>query len=378
MIKSEFKLKNVPSELGDKDAAERVQVIVGAVWIVVVAMIAINIFMPGDESNWEWWRWVMLALVFVIAIGLNIVNWTPIGNRLSAMYYAYDNMKKLATANGLKMFGRRRENYDKQYYPAIAQLGIRPRDEFGCEGIIAGTPVAIYAHSYRSQWIQYDIGRTWTLVIKLGMPRLMPHTFLQTRNNAKGSVATSVARTFDDEQRVSLQNNLDDYFIFYTHRRTVTDALALWSPQLLHSLRELDCQLNVETIGKDIYIYGNYEGDKPVDMKKQMKFVEEVAKSAKRSLRVDFLQLPNENKYPYLRSRPAGGLVMFAGKYFAFGWVVLAYYIVSAGLRLLHEGLGTEDFWWKLGFLVGGTIAGAIFLLYTRSSYTKTKQRRGI
>lgn len=376
MSKTEFKFKKAPESFGDKDAADIAQGLAGFAWIIAMGSVLANVFIPGDEN--AWWRFVMAIVVIIIAILLNIVNWTRVGDRLSALYYSYDDMKKLAVANGLKMFGRRKENYDELYYPAIAQLGLRPREEFGCEGVIADIPVTMYAHSYRSQWINYDIGRTWTLVTKLTMPREMPHTFLQTMDKAKGKKATSVARTFDDDQRVSLQNNLDDYFLFYTHRRTVTDALALWSPQLLHSLRELDCQLSVETIGKDVYIYGNNESDQAIDMKRQLKFIEDIAQSFQRSLRVKFLQLPNEEKYPYLRSRASGGVFLFAGKHVKYGWMILAYFAITLSFRLMNDEVGSEEFWIKLGIAVVSLSVFAFFLLYSRSKFTKTKNRRGI
>lgn len=375
--KTKFQLKGVPRTFGDKDRADALQNLTGIVWLFMVGLCIAIIATPGDDFTI--WKMLLLAAFSAAVIFINILNWTRFGNRLSPWYYSYPQLEAIAKANNLKMFSRRHEKYDKLYYPAIAQLGWRQCEEFGCEGAIGDIPVSIYTHSYRSKMLNYDIGRKWTMVMKVEMPKLMPHTFLQARNEVKSMKATSVARTFDDNQRVSLQNDLDNYFIFYTHRRTVTDALAIWSPQLLYNLRGINSQLNIETIGKYIYVYLNSENDEHIDVKKQMKFIEQVIDSIQRNLRVDFLKLPRKGSYPFLHSRPTGGLLIIGGKYFAFGWVALGYFVLNSTLRLFIEGdVRSEDFIWRLGLLIGSTVISAIFLIYSRSHYTKTKHKRGL
>ena len=376
MTQQKFTFKNAPTQLGSATKASMTQVWIGATWIAMAACFISGALLPNED--WSLLFLLLICIGFLLFLGIMLFHWTPLGNRQSPLFYGKQAFKHFAAKNGLSFFGRRKEQYDPLFYPALAQLGIRGKEEYGCEGDVGGVPVVIYVHSYR-KLITQDAGRTWTLVYKVTLPRVMPHTFLQSRNEVAGRTITAVARTFDDNQRVSLQNNLDKYFLFYTHRRTVTDGLALWSPQLLYDLRKLGCSLSVETIGNTAYFYVNNGPDETVNMKKDLEFIEKTIQSFRRSLRVEFLKLPNEAKYPFLRSRPTGGVYAIGGKYINYGWVVLGGYALYHLIRIsIIYPVGSAAYWEQVAILGGIGLVISIVLLAWRSGYTRTKHRRGM
>lgn len=341
-------------------------------YVIGFAFIFLAAFLPGVGD--ELWRGILFIAGGVLVVG----SWVFYGVSASKVRrYATDISESIARANGLSVRKRKKPTYDARFYPAIAEVGRGGRDHFVASGVVSGQNVEVVAHSYGSQHQLFT--RTHLVYIKIDFDRLLPHIVLQSRVEKNRTFITALGRTFDDNQRVSLQNNIDSFFLFYTHRRTVTDALAILSPQLLEELMGLDCGLSVETIGKSVYVYVHIPDAEPINLKQNVKFINKIVQSINRSLRVDFLKLPNETKYPYLRSRPTGGVVAFAGKYFNYAAIVLIGQAIWNIFRVFvnKDSDLYESRWWIAGGIIVLTAALIYYLLTQRNKYTKIRDKAG-
>lgn len=314
--------------------------------------------------------WPILALLTLMFLART----TPVIRRFSSPLRHFKTaLGKVATDNNLRLYGRSRFEPTDEYYPAVFALGTRARIEYGAHGIIAKVPTDMYLLSYRS-YFRRDVDRHEVVVFEYEFPTLLPHTILQRKNAKNSPVANSIERTFDDSQRVGLQNNLDEFFALYTHRRTVTDALTVWSPQLLESLRDLEDMVSVETIGRRLYIY-LAPGYRTFSLTRVLEFNEKVVRSLLRTTKTNFLKLPNDSKYPFLRSRPSGGFVVVAGKYFHLSLVVLSISLLVHGLSAASRN--TAISWTIFGLYAIFVIIFTLALTTARSAYTRRLDRRG-
>jgi len=320
----------------------------------------------GNEPNFMPFFYLLVAYV--------IFRFSPLLRVMASPFRKLRRIvKNVASKNNLKFYGRTTPVYDELFYPVLKSLGWRARREYGAAGLVAAVPTDVYLQTYRS-WVRRDVDRAEVLVFEFELPTLLPHTVLQRRNSRGNSFTTSLERTFDDNQRVGLQNDLDEFFTLYTHRRTVTDALTMWSPQLLESLRDMDALLSVETVGKKAYVYVA-PGWRSVDMNKVVEFCNTLVSSLKRTTRTDFLKLPNDAKYPFLRSRPAGGTVAFFGRNYSSAVAFLVVAVVVHGISAFLRGTTS-------GYIVFGIFTTFALVFYgymslARSRYTRTLDKRG-
>jgi hypothetical protein len=344
----------------------------GGSWALGLLLLILGAFLPGNEND--------LLHNALFYSGCAIFPFAFIGTWIANRHerrYVKELVAKLAEDNKLTTITRRKPVYDKSFMPAIAEVGMLARDFAVASGTIGKRPVNIIGHTYVTWTVTYE--RTHILCVKVDFNYQLPHIVLQTRNSEGSRFVNALGRTFDDNQRVSLQNDLDKYFLFYTHRRTVTDALVVLSPQLLEQLRKLDCAISLETIGKSAYFYIGLPDAYEIDLQTSMNFITKAVASIERNTKIDFLKLPNDSKYPFLRSRPTGGVVEFSGKYFNYAAVAL---VAQFGWNVFRVFVNKESdlyphrWWLTLG--AGVLTAGFIwYLLVARDKYTKTQDRRG-
>ena len=191
-------------------------------------------------------------------------------------------MTRFATRNGL-------------FYSTTAIASPHPGSIFQ-----TGSSRQIYERLWRTDSPSLDIGNyryttgsgkhkqthLWHY-LALRLPRRLPHMVLDAKGN-NSLFGSNLPVSFGKSQRLSLEGNFDQYFTLYCPREYETDALYVFTPDLMALLIDEAANLDVEIIDDWMLVYSKSKLDftDPHALRRLFTIVDTVgAKTANRSSR---------------------------------------------------------------------------------------------
>lgn len=318
----------------------------------------------GDRKAWLQILGVAAAALGLVWILLLLATSASRQQRQVGLAFT-TRMRALAAANG--WHGSAPLTAEPGFEHAAADG--RPRRLGAVAGSVAGLPVSASVEQSAAGMVFLNGQNRLRVVFTARYDMLLPHTLVLPLDGPGARLARSLDRTFDDDQRVSLEGDLDRHFLFFTPRRTVVDALALWTPDVLwalrESLRDVGAPIVVETVGHDLVVA--YDGGAPLppEQLEQLERVFAVLATRVRTAAAFEPLQHADDEYPRLTSRGSGGVVRIGG-----AAVPLLYPAAVGGFalcvwrfRLLWDG---EPTFWIASALTALVFVGVVLLMRRR------------
>jgi hypothetical protein len=333
------------------------------VYLVLVIGIALTVgVLSGQLVN------LALATAFLLLFFTPFVP--PVRRQLRAMSSMGAAMRTFATDNDMAYSENDKPQYETQFQPAVSKLGMFERNEQVVSGTYNGYPFETYVHTFRHPF-DNRLNRVATRVYHIKLPKVLPHIFVSNRQ-ADSKYFSNLMRHFDNDQRIHLEGNFEDLFTTYTHRRTATEALSILAPNVMQTLVDSNHAFDVEIVGDNLYLYSDDYLVVPEDMKDGFRALDKLLGHLEHRLKSWKFVLPNDKRYPYLRSRPGFGTVTFGGKYFNQSWL----FIIGTTIWSLFKTYINQDLWQvKLGTIVVADIVMIAALLVFRRRYNAGKKK---
>jgi len=289
--------------------------------------------------------------------------------RLSFMLLLARTSRSFAICNDFVYHDEAKPDFPANFEPSIAKTGLFEKREQIISGNFQGYPFESYIYTTRHPFA-YRFSRLATRVYVLQLPKLYPHIFLATRRPAGAKHATSFHRHFADDQRMQLEGNFEDLFTSYTHRRTNTDARVILAPNVMQTIIDTNRNYNIEILGNRLYLYSPDYYPTPENFIEGFTIFQAVAKHFDRLNRTMKFTLPNDKKYPFLRSQMGFGTANIGGKYFNKSILFIMFYILySLGRLALTDKKDKLVFRAQIAVIVVSTIVMIVALLVFRRKY---------
>lgn len=328
---------------------------------IVVAVILSYYLIPVPASG------IMVALLLLLALFIPAIR-----NRLRPLWVQGVAKRVFAQQNSMLYLESSKPNYKKHFQPAVAKLGFFERNEQIVKGELGGLPFEMYAHTFR-QLFARRYGRKVIQVYSVKLPKELPHIFMRNRQ-AGSKHLSSLPRHFDDDQRVSLEGNFDTFFTVYTHRRTITEALSLLSPNVMEALVRSNTKFDIEIIGTRLYLYSDNYLTTAHELDEALRSLINVAETFEHRLKSWRFVLPNNQHYPYLVSRPGFGTVALGHTYFNQAWLLIIWYTLYSALKITAK----PELWpVKVGLVIFFDALMITVLLVLRRRYQLSKRNVG-
>jgi hypothetical protein len=93
--------------------------------------------------------------------------------------------------------------------------------------------------------------------IKLPLPRTLPHMLLDAKSNNFFGTFSNLPNMFSGDQKLSLEGDFNTYFTLYAPKEYETDALYVFTPDVMQALIESSKEYDVEIIDGTMYMYSN-------------------------------------------------------------------------------------------------------------------------
>lgn len=298
-----------------------------------IVMVLINFF-NTDPIGVDW----LIGFVIIYFALLLVLAFVPFVRRRISLLAAYSPaVEAFAADNNFDYQPLAKPHYGL-FRPSLENLGLFSREEQLVTGRHGDYPLSVYVHTYRHPFA-YRFNRVATRVYQITLPKRLPHIFLATRRGEGTSLKTNFMTHFDDDQRVDLEGNFSKHFVVYTHRRNRTEALSILAPNLMTTLIDTNKDFNIEIIGDQLYLYGTDYLPLEEDIRHGYTVLTALLKHLDHQLKSFQLVLPNDKKFPFLRSRPGFGTVTFGGKYFNASILAIVWYVGFNILRLSHSAV---------------------------------------
>lgn len=111
--------------------------------------------------------------------------------------------------------------------------------------------------------------------LQMTLPRRVPHMLLDARANDILGIS-NLPRGVDRSQRLSLEGDFDQHFTLYAPAEYQTDALYVFTPDLMATLIDEGSSYDVELVDDRLYLYSAkpFRHDDPETMRWLLWFVE--------------------------------------------------------------------------------------------------------
>lgn len=277
-----------------------------------------------------------VGVAIFVLIGLIAVLYVPaIRREVRPLWATGIAMRQLAAKNDMRYVEVAKPSYDKHFLPATAKLGLWERHEQIVKGTYKKYPFETYVDTFRHPFANRT-SRVATRVYSLTLPLEMPHIFMRNQQSGNKFIG-ALPRNFDDDQRVSLEGNYQQWFTVYTHRRTRTEALTLLAPNVMATLIDSNLKFDVEFVGNKLYLYTSDYYTTTQELQEAFSTLDALIKHLKHQIKSWKFTLPNNQHYPYLISRPGFGTVALGGKYYDRSLFFIAFYsLFSIGKIILQ------------------------------------------
>ncbi len=222
--------------------------------------------------------WIFMTLVLVVAGQLLAAACIGVVMALGYMtimaaglYYQHRRMRLLAfaEANSLSV---RIDQEEPPYKGIIFEQG-SPR--IIREAVVLADSAEIGTYQYKIGSEQKSSTYAWTYM-RVKLPRKLPHMLLDSQKN--NSLGTNIAN-FAKSQTMKLEGNFNDYFTVYVPDTYQTDALYLFTPDVMAILVEYATDFDIEVIDDSLVFYriGRRDITNVKEMKKMITVLHKVS-----------------------------------------------------------------------------------------------------
>ncbi len=229
-------------------------IIFGAVAVVALLIVWL-VAMNGDDIQ----RSSLLPVVYVGLAAVILVVCILLATHAAAIPKLKEELrvKRFAEANGIQFYsgpidtpsnvsicniGTQR-TYDERLSFANQKVSEIGNIEFTIGG---GKSQRTYPYSYA----------------RIKLPRKLPHILLDSRKNDGflgldkiTALQFSVGQKIDENQKMQLEGDFNDYFTLYVPQGYAQDALYVFTPDVMQLMVDLGARFDAEIIDDDLYIF---------------------------------------------------------------------------------------------------------------------------
>ncbi|MDO8336121.1 MAG: hypothetical protein Q7T74_05080 [Candidatus Saccharibacteria bacterium] len=215
----------------------RAVIVVGILFIISFITTVIGIFLHGN-----------FTLVAACAFGSALFLLGGI-----ALYQSIDNTIRLA------LFVQQNNLIYKEDVPYDNRAGIifhEGRDKTFITLISATKQIfsEIGVYEFTTGSGKNETTHTFSFV-KIKLPRRLPNMVLDSKANNTFGKISNLPTGLSSNQRLSLEGNFDSYFTLYTPAEYKTDALYIFTPDVMQALVDSAKDYDCEVIDDNFYIY---------------------------------------------------------------------------------------------------------------------------
>lgn len=222
----------------------------GCLIFIVMLWLAMGIIASG--SPLPGWLFGLASMIAPLAIGMYI--WRQARNRV--------RLQRLAAANGWQFVadqapqGQPGMIFDFGRSRKVSRAFIMPGDQLQQVGNYQCTTGS--GKNSRTHRFGY---------LRIKLPRRLPHMVLDARANNFLNIS-NLPEYFSRDQRLSLEGDFDQHFTLYAPRQYATDALYVFTPDVMQAVIDHGKGFDMEVIDDSLYIYASrwFKLDKPTEL----------------------------------------------------------------------------------------------------------------
>jgi len=185
-----------------------------------------------------------ILLFFVMAVMVAIRKWV-VATRQRV------HLKTFALANGFTFLQSSHINAD-DYKGLIFNQGHSKEIEYGIQSTDLRYEFANYSYITSTG---KDSTTHRTGFVRMKLPRRMPHMVLDATSNNLFKRFSNLPETFTSNQKLSLEGDFDKYFTLYAPAEYKTDALYVFTPDIMQLFIVNAHTFDAEVIDDDLYLY---------------------------------------------------------------------------------------------------------------------------
>lgn len=93
--------------------------------------------------------------------------------------------------------------------------------------------------------------------MKIPLPRNLPHMLLDAKSNNLFGRFSNLPMMFSNDQKLQLEGDFNNYFTLYAPKEYETDALYIFTPDVMQALISSSKEYDVEIIDGSLFLYSN-------------------------------------------------------------------------------------------------------------------------
>lgn len=224
-------------------AVEGVLIAIGMIFSVVSGVFTVGSLVLHPGSN----AFIVFGVICAILVLLTIVGYINAASRVRIKKFALQNHMQYSSS--VSYDGRSGIIFGQGHAKQFDDLLIATNLEFVELGNFRYT-----VGSGKNQQT-YDYG-----FVRIKLPRRLPNMVLDSRaNNFFGGRLSNLQADFSSDQKLSLEGNFDKYFTLYAPEKYKTDALYVFTPDVMQALIDAARSYDCEVIDDDFYIYSDHK-----------------------------------------------------------------------------------------------------------------------
>lgn len=212
----------------------------GVLGAVIVIGFGLSVFFA---LAMQWPVWLIILADLAVAGLIVAYQWVHTRNTLRLKGFASDNgwqfleNQKPDDHNGM-IFGHGHSRLIEQRFV----LGAGWLNEMGNYRYVTGSGKNSQTHYFG--------------YIRMSLPRKLPHMVLDAKTNNFLGIS-NLPQMFSRQQRLSLEGDFDKYFTLYAPQQYETDALYVFTPDVMATLIDDGQKYDLEVIDDKLYIYSS-------------------------------------------------------------------------------------------------------------------------
>lgn len=222
-------------------------------WFIVLATLCgiVGVLIAGLMISAGIAGFLLVLTLVSVASGLCTVAYIGMRNLNKNRIEFRQQMDVFMAKNGLRK--GHAPGFQTEGEILLAGLGSRHITTLGIHGLMASRLFNLYVHTYFKKHKYGEDSSSFTVFhFKLDKP--LPHIVLDSRKN--DGIISSVPRFFDDEQRIELEGDFNEYFDLFAPQNYSTETLDILSPDFMLMLMDFQSDYDVEINKTDVYIIG--------------------------------------------------------------------------------------------------------------------------
>jgi hypothetical protein len=201
-------------------------------------------------------------------------------------------------------------NISLAYAPFIYGISSQASTSMAFEGSIGGTLFNVFTYTYYKDTRSGKDSFPFT-VFRFSVTKPLPHIVLDSRKN--DGIISSIPRYFNDDQRIELEGDFNNYFDLFAPRDYEIETLDILSPDFMQMLIDFHSDFDVEINKTEIYLISKGINYDQQSMAELFKAAEVLIEKFNLKLQVWSMAAMSKN-LPELESHIDESAIRFGGK----------------------------------------------------------------